>query len=459
MSVTIGPQEGPQSEFLTTTADIAIYGGAAGGGKTYALLLEPLRHHSNPLFGAVIFRKTYPQISMQGGMWDEASNLYCRPPLNAVPIRYRMEFVFPSRMTVSFAHMATDNDRMKYDGAQIPLIGFDQLEHFSQEQFWYMLSRNRSVSGVRPYIRATCNPSPDSWLSNLIEWYIDQDTGYPIRERSGVIRWFIRNGQNIEWGETERDLTSRYPNSIPKSFTFISASVYDNKILLSLNPEYLSNLNALDYVEKERLLGGNWKIKPAAGNLYNRAWFGLVESVPAGGQLCRYFDFAGTAKTKKNNPDYTAGVLMRFIGGTYYIEDVVAYQLGPTETEERFYNICQQDAHYAAQVGATYMIRWEREPGSASKRDAARMMQNLSQKIRAVNCLAVPSVDDKIQRGKPFGAQAKGGNIKVLAAKWTEMYLNHMHNQPELPHDDIADASTGAFNSFGVGGWSRGTGQ
>lgn len=456
MTRNIGPQPGPQTAFLATPADIAIYGGAAGGGKSFALLLECLRYVHIRNFGAVIFRKTFPQITMTGGLWDEAENIF--PYLCGMGLRYRMEFVFPSSARVSFAHMSSEQDRLKYDGSQIPLIGFDQLEHFTEKQWWYMLSRNRTANcSVVPYIRATCNPSPDSWLSRMLEWWIDQDTGYAIPERSGKLRWFIKLGDDIVWGDSENELTSKYTDSLPKSFTFVAASVFDNQILLKQNPEYLANLNAMGYIERERLLKGNWKIKPAAGKLYNRDWFGLVRAAPAGGILCRYFDFAATAKKQnKNDPDFTAGVLVRLVDGTYYIEDMTAFQADPGETDMRFYNVVSQDIVRAQRTGARYMIRWEQEPGSAGKRESARLMQELSKRFRAMDCLGIPSQGDKILRGKAFSAQANGGNIKVIEAEFTDQWLTHMHNQPDIAHDDICDASVGAFNALGSMGWARG---
>ena len=85
---------------------------------------------------------------------------------------------------VTFAHIERDEDVHKWQGAQICEIGFDELTHFSEKTFFYMLSRNRSTCGVTPFVRATCNPDADSWVAKFIEWWIDKDTGYPIQERS-----------------------------------------------------------------------------------------------------------------------------------------------------------------------------------------------------------------------------------------------------------------------------------
>jgi hypothetical protein len=206
--VKIGPQAGPQEAFLSTTADIAIYGGAAGGGKTYGLLLEPLRHVANPAFGAVIFRRESLQITNEGGLWDEALGLY--PQVGGRPRTVpRHMFTFPKGSRVSFAHLNQETDVHGWHGAQIPLIMWDELTHFTKYQFFYMLSRNRSASGVRPYMRATCNPDADSWVAEFIAWWIDQDTGYPIRERMGVLRYFTRAGDNIIWADSDRRARAR----------------------------------------------------------------------------------------------------------------------------------------------------------------------------------------------------------------------------------------------------------
>lgn len=259
----IRPQAGPQETFLSTSADIAIYGGAAGGGKTFALLLEPTRHIANAEFGAVIFRRESPQITNEGGLWDTSQKIY--PLLRAQSIMQPLQWRFQSGATVTMTHLQHEKDIFNWQGSQIPLAMFDELTHFTRKQFFYMLSRNRSTCGVRPYIRATCNPDPDSWVAELIAWWIGDD-GFPIPERSGVLRWFVNINDSLRWADTAEELIGLYgPESRPKSLTFIASSVYDNKILLSEDPDYLANLQAQSMEEQMRLLHGNWKYRSEGG--------------------------------------------------------------------------------------------------------------------------------------------------------------------------------------------------
>lgn len=269
--VVIRPQAGPQERFLSTPADVAIYGGAAGGGKSWALLLEPLRHSANKEFGAVFFRRTTVQVRNEGGLWDESMKLY--PLLGASPKEHVLSWDFPSGASVSFAHLEHDKTVLNWQGSQIPLICFDELTHFSEGQFWYMVSRNRSMCGVRPYIRATCNPDSDSWVAKFIEWWIDQETGLPIPERGGLLRWFVRVNNTLFWADTPEELLERHPETPPKSVTFIPAKLSDNAALMAADPGYLANLMALPQVERERLLGGNWKVRALAETFFRRAWF------------------------------------------------------------------------------------------------------------------------------------------------------------------------------------------
>lgn len=440
--VIVRPQRGPQERFLATSADICIYGGAAGGGKTVGLLLEPLRHMSNGDFSATVFRRVGPQITNPGGLCDEAGKFY---PLAGAEARMQpLEYRFPSGMRVRFASMQYEANRLDWQGAQIPLIEFDELTHFSESQFFYMLSRNRSTCGVRPYMRATCNPDPDSWVAELIAWWLGED-GYPVKERAGVLRWFVRVNDELVWADTPSELRQRYADSEPKSLTFIGARLEDNPALMAADPGYRANLLALSYIDRERLYGGNWAVRAEAGKLFNRGWVNVAPAAPADGRLVRCWDFAATAKTlAKADPDYAASVLMQLWRGHWYILDATAAQEGPTEVERMFVNQSQQDASYANDRALPYAVRWEIEPGSAAVRDSQRLVAMLA----GMDAKGTPSRGDKITRAKPFLAQAEAGNVSIVRGEWNERWLRHMHGQPDLPHDDIWDATSGAFNAL-----------
>jgi hypothetical protein len=230
----IRPQPGPQRAFLSSPADLIIYGGAAGGGKTWSLLLDPLRHIAHPAFRGVLFRRVAPQITNPGGLWDESMNLY--PHAGGVPQRSRLEWAFPSGARIKFGHMQYEDDKLDWQGAQIVYVGFDEGTHFSQGQVFYLLSRMRSMTGIRPTMRLTCNPDADSWIAAFIAWWIDQETGLPIPERSGVVRWFVREGDTIVWAETRAALVAQFPLQQPKSATFIPATIHDNRRLMRRDP-------------------------------------------------------------------------------------------------------------------------------------------------------------------------------------------------------------------------------
>jgi hypothetical protein len=283
----IQPQEGFQVEFLKSSADIAIGGGAAGAGKTFALLIESIRNIGVKEYGGVIFRKSYPQIKSQGGLWDTSRELF--PYVRGKSVESAHEWRFPFGSKIKFSHLEYDKNAEDWQGSQVPFISFDELTHFSQYQFFYLLSRNRSTCGVKPYFRATCNPDPDSWVADFISWWICQDDksplyGYPIPERAGKLRYFMKEGNDIIWGDTKAEVIGKCQstinemkkadpeideNDLIKSVTFIPGDIYSNKALMRKDPGYLANLLAQDEDMQLRLLKGNWKVKIGGDDLVN----------------------------------------------------------------------------------------------------------------------------------------------------------------------------------------------
>lgn len=335
-SVEIRPQPGPQEDFLASAADIVVFGGSAGGGKSYGLILETLRHSGNPKFGGVVFRRTSPQLTGVGSIWEEARGLY--PLLGAKMIESpSLEATFPSGALIQFLHLQHEKTVHDHQGKQYALIAFDELTHFEEQQFWYMVSRLRSVSGVAPYMRCTTNPDPDHFVRRLIAWWVgipecaDCQTGdcrlvehgYANPDRSGVVRYFTRIGGALYWADTREDCEQIVRDhglevgvtADVMSFTFISSKLDDNPALLSRDPGYKARLMALPEVDRERLLGGNWNIRPEAGKYISLDMF-ATRWTPSEIELDQHerpknmhvyiaSDYAVTEKTDNNKPDWT----------------------------------------------------------------------------------------------------------------------------------------------------------
>lgn len=438
------PQAGPQEMFLASPADIVIYGGAAGGGKSYALLLEGLRHINNSHFGAVIFRKNANQIMSEGGLWDTASQIY--PYAGAKPSQSpRPTWRFPSGAKISFAHLEYEKDKLNWQGSQITYLGFDELTHFTESQFFYMLSRNRSTCGVRPYVRATTNPDVDSWVAPFIEWWIDPDTGYPIQERSGVLRYMTRINNKLYWGDTPEDVVKLTDCRLEdcKSVTFIASKLSDNKILMEKDPGYISNLKALTEVEMERLLNGNWKIKPAAGLFFKRSQITLIDEIPKDFKmLVRAWDLAATSEQEGGEPAYTAGVLMgKRKNGNYVVLDVHNKRYSADEARQAIKITARMDK---AKYGSKVKVKLPQDPGQAGKDQAQSYIKFLA----GFNVMTERESGSKETRAEPFAAQWQHGTVEILTAPWNEEYFSQLESFPESKFKDMVDASSAAFSEL-----------
>lgn len=453
MARIVKPQPGPQTAFMATPANVCIYGGAAGGGKSYGLLMSALRYKNVPGFGCTIFRRNFNQIFSQGGLWDESMKIY-QGIRGADPKFARGQWWFRNAegdivSKVTFAHIERDEDVHKWQGSQICEIGFDELTHFSEKTFFYMLSRNRSTCGVEPFIRATCNPDADSWVAKFIDWWIDPDTGYPIPERSGKLRWFIRRDEILYWANTKQELWKQFDlktpeeKAEPRSVTFIMSKLEDNQELLKVNPGYMANLKAMSVIERERLLHGNWKIKAAAGLFFKRSQVGdYLSFVPDDViEWVRCWDLAATEKTENGDPAFTAGVLMgKRKNGRYIVADVVNKQMSAADVRQTIKHTAQQDIAKYKRV----KIRLPKDPGQAGKEQAESYIKFLA----GFNVVTIAETGSKEARAEPMAAQWQAGNFDILTGPWNEEYLQQLENFPDSKFKDMVDASANAFTEL-----------
>lgn len=295
----IQPQEGFQQKFLSSPADIVIGGGSAGAGKSFALMMEYLRHINTPNWQGVVFRRTYQQIAAAGGLWDTGVNLYSQLAApgkkSAVKLNNsKYYFEWPSRSRLNFSHLQHEKDKLNWQGAQIGYLAFDELTQFTPTQFFYLLTRNRSAAGVRPYCRCTTNPQGSGWVKDIVQWWLYPDdypdeklAGFPIAERAGALRYFTRYRGKFVWADTPEGVLEKLPAEVAreyklqdvKSLTFIPGLLTDNKILTELDPNYKGNLLAQDEELMQQLLLGRWvDVRDDSDRLFPYAELGDVFS-------------------------------------------------------------------------------------------------------------------------------------------------------------------------------------
>jgi predicted phage terminase large subunit-like protein len=437
----VAVQEGPQHMFASSSADITFYGGGAGSAKTDGAIKRHIPYLSDPRYNAIIFRRTSPEIS--GGpdsLFETCLEHYRR--FGARPRYDNFSFRFPSGAFVSCSHLQHEKNAYSHQGQSYAGITFEELTHFTAFQFWYLVSRMRSLSGVDPFLDATMNPVPKTdptggWVREMIDWWIDAD-GYAIRERSGVIRYFVRVDDVLAWADNPAELVERYPASgKPKSFTFISANLDDNKILRDGDPSYEANLMALQRVERERLRKGNWNVTASAGLFFQRGYFTIVERPPMSvRKRVRGWDLAASKPTPENpDPPWTRGIKMsEDLKGRFYVEDMVSLRGSPAQNEELRKNTAAQDGPRVEQ-------HFWQDPGQAGKDQIANIKRALVGHV----VKSMVAREDKITYAGPLSTQAEAGNVYLVRAPWNEAFLAELESFPEGKQKDITDGSSRAF--------------
>jgi len=466
--IIIGPNSEPQTRFIASEADITIYGGAAGGGKTFGMLLDPLQHIDVKGFRAVYFRRTSEEMDKPGGLWDESMGIYTGIP-GAKPNQTKMRWKFPAGSRIDFDHLQYDSTCHNWKSSQLGAMYFDQLEMFTEFQWWYMFTRNRSVCGVKPFIKATVNPDPDSWVRKFLSWWIDDATGYVIPERNGKTRWFIKIHDEVIWADTKEGLLEYegVGEHDPKSVCFIKADVYDNVDLMAADPAYEGNLKAADYVQRMRLLGGNWNVRYTAGTVFRKSMFRICYSIPRMISIGRAWDLAATKHEGNNDPDWACGFL---VGMDEHHRIFLLERERLRESSLMVELAIKGTAHRDT---PEVPIRIEQEGGASGKGWPESIIRNHLQGFIATY---LPPPSDKLSRAKPLASQAEIGNVYLYNpggqgsyCRWIEEFLTEAENFPPLKkkdgHDDQIDAAVAAYElcleNMGLTQWepSQGDGK
>ena len=393
--------------------------------------MEAARHIKNPRYSALILRSSYPQLTAPGGLVDASMQLY--PFLGGVYKSASLTWLFPSGAKVVMRHLRFDKDAMNFQGSEIPAIFFDEACQISEFCWWYLISRNRSTCGVIPYVRATCNPDPDSFVKELIAWWLTPE-GFPDRDRIGTVRHFQRVDGQLLWSDE--------PGEDTKSFTFIPSSVFDNPALLAANPQYVATLRSLPLVERQRLLEGNWEISHVAGKVFRPDWFTVTPQLPQVVRWVRAWDFASTQELQGKDPDATASVKMGLMqNGGVIIADCTCDRLTPAGVDTKLKATAGGD-------GPGIPVRWQRDPGQAGE----YQNQALRSQLPGFDAKGITTTLSKLERANPLSRAAEFGELYLLQGSWNNQLINELVSFPDGAHDDITDAAALAYlELMGVG--------
>lgn len=436
----------PQQAFLWLNCLEAFYGGAGGGGKSVALLLAALQYVDVPGYNALILRRTYADLSLPGALMDRARELLSDTP--ARPVDSGRAWVFPSGARITFGYAQYYNEVYRYRSAELQYVAYDELTTFDEKTYTFMFARlrrpavpcltcraalRRQLSGLwrHPKSSTDCTlPSPDPRALARYPPAPDGTTVFdvPLRMRSASNPGGIGHG----W---VRDRFVNTPTRDPNT-VFVPAKLSDNP---SLDAEsYSESLAHLDGVERARILNGDWSVADA-GKMFQRQWFKVVPEIPAAAarHMTRYWDLAATEVRVGRDPDWTAGALVGFHEGVWYVADMRRAQLTPRGVE-------QLVTQTAATDGRRVSIWIEQEPGASGKStvDTYRRRVLPGYEVRG----SLPS-GSKAERARPLSSAAEAGNVLLVEGPWIRAFLDEAELFPTTGvHDDQVDCLSGALS-------------
>jgi predicted phage terminase large subunit-like protein len=447
------PSSQKQFDFTASQADITVFGGAAGSGKSHCGVADLLQHIHHASFTGVIFRRTTPQLKGAGGMVEKGIELYTEVCTNFLKSKLKtqmqeLKLTFPSSSTIQYRHMEHEKDRYNIQGWEISEALVDEATQFELVQIMYIISRLRNPKcPVKSHLKMTCNPDADSFLRGWLERaeFLDKE-GYPLYDRSGDIVYCGEVEGDMQFRQSREEWDTEFPAIDPMTFTFIPATCQDNPVLMRLEPQYLTKLQNLPRVERARLLDGNWFVREQAAGFFKREWCGKPMSLyelPRAIRTVRSWDKAATLPSEVYpDPDYTVGLKgMRDADGHIYILDMTRGRWRPSGVQEALEKDALND-------GSDTVVTIPVDAGAAGKAEA----DNCASKIFSLGITVKKKQTNanKVKRFEPVAALAENEMIHVVKGDWNEKFFDELEQftGSQKGHDDIVDALSDLVNEL-----------
>ena len=318
---------------------------------------------------------------------------------------------------------------------------WDEVQWHTKNQISYLFSRVRSKAKGPHFVRSTCNPHPDAAVRPFTEWYLDQSTGIPLPERSGVIRYFAEYRGDFVFGDSIEEIKEKYSPALnPQTYTFISANIYSNPVLMTRDPGYVTRLENLKPSEKARLLDGSWYVRESASKMYNHDWVTMVDAPPIErANRVRIYDFGYTLPSESNrDPDWSASVLMsRTVSGKFTIEHANRWRKLAGEHAREVAEQARFDGIDEVQV----FVPRETGPGKAWSQQLTRDLAEMGIPVKTI---IISGHTGKASKFKVFASLAENGHVQMVKGPWNEWLIN------ELEGFDGTRNKTGGLHDDGV---------
>lgn len=418
-----------QEWFLLQDALEVFFGGAAGPGKSWGLLMGALQYAEVPGYHALLLRPTLTEFEQQGGLIERAHAWLGPTRARWNGTKRRWSFPGPDLAgsggaTVQFGYLRNHGDLSRYPGGGVSYLGFDELTLFTEQLYLGMFRLLRQATGgplehVPVRARSASNPGNvgHGWVKGR---FIEEDT----REPDAV-----------------------YVRATILDNPFLDYDTYVNTVLVHMHP-----------VDRERLIRGDWDVMEEGGK-FKRNDFELVDAgdPPKPKQLVRYWDLAGTEPSDSNpDPDYTCGLLYSLDqDDRFTIRDVVLLRANDDEVQAEVRDVAAQDAAEWGGRGAVE-IRIEQDPGQAGKAQirnyAVHVLPGYTVRPGSTRIRGRPA--SKLTRAAPVSAAVGNHLVRLVRGRNFREFLSQAAMFPQDgSHDDCVDALSGAHNVVtGAGG-------
>jgi len=393
--IPVSPTE-KQAAFLTLPVREVMYGGAGGGGKSWALLMAALQYVDIPGYAALLLRRTYSDLSKPGALIDISKQWLM--PTDAHWSEQTKTWRFPSGATLTFGYLDTEADKWQYQGGSYTFCGFDELTQFRESDYRFLFGWLRKPVGLDIPLRMRVASNP--------------------------------GGIGHDW------VKQRFLEEPSEERLFLPAKLRDNPHLDA--ESYIRSMMELDPITRLQILEGDWSARQL-GSKFKREWFGIVDVAPVSCRLLRAWDMASTEPKRGADPDWTVGLLLGMtLDNTLYVVDMKRIRATPGGVEALIKQTAEID-------GKSVLIRMEQEPGSSG----VSVIDHYRRKVlMGWDFKGVSSTGSKEVRANPVASQAEAGNIKLVRGNWVNAFLDELEGFPQGAHDDIVDSLSLAFDAI-----------